>query len=369
MEEKLRIVFFASGDFPYPTLKAFLECQIDDVVGIVTSNYKPEFQDDTVKDLAIKYNVPYIVIDKEHTLKDEDTIEWLKEKDADIFCVISFKYLPREIREIPHITSFNVHASLLPFLRGAAPINWAIKYGFKETGLTSFVLDERIDTGEIISNLKIPIEDGDDYGLVFTRLSYGCIGLTIETLRQLRNEDWRGNTILQPDCGINMPYMKAPKLTEKNMTLPIQFGEIEDIEVLYKHIQSLSPNIGTPCKLQVYKVSEHKKVGEGNYVFANSVLYKEFDIKIYKAQILDELVVNPPIDDYKKYMGNFKYGNVTTDGKSFMALVGNSGVTKTLLFIKEIQIAGKKKLPIKDFLAGFQLSREKGMYFTITGKD
>ena len=367
MEEKLKIIFFASGDFPYPTLEIFLEMELYDVVGIVTSNYKPEFRDNTIKDLAIEHEIPYLVIDKNHKLNSFDTVEWLRGKNADIFCVISFKYLPREILSIPKITSFNVHASLLPFLRGAAPINWAIRYGFKTTGLTSFVLDEHIDTGEIIENLKISLQEDDDYGKIFKILSKACIGVTLETVRKLCDPYWRGNTLLQPDCEINIPYMKAPKLTEENMTLPIVSGEFNSIDYVYRHIQSLSPNIGTPAKLQVYKAVDFTKEIDEDYVPSRVVLHKEYTVKIYKAHMLHNLI----LDDVKTYLKDYRYGNIATDGKNFMILVGksNSEGSTSLMFIDEIQIAGKKKLPIKDFLAGFQLSREKGMYFTITGKE
>ena len=359
MEEKLKIVFFASGDFPYPTLEALLKNELYDIVGVVTSNYKSEIQEKTIKDLAIEYNIPYLVINKNHTLKDVETIEWLKEKDADIFCVISFKYLPKEILSIPKITSFNVHASLLPFLRGATPINWAIRYGFRYTGLTSFVLDEHIDTGEIINNIKLPIEETDDYGTVFTRLSVLCVGFTVETISKLREQNWRKNLLLQPDCGVNSPYMKAPKLNEENVILPVQLGEIKDTEMLYRHIQSLSPNIGTPCKLQVYKVVG--RINTKEQMFPTTALYRDYDIKIYTAH-LEKLTLS----NRDKYQSIHRNGNIMTDGKTYMAIRNGDGY---LLLIDTIQMAGKKKLSIKDFLAGFQLGREKDAYLTITGKD
>lgn len=368
---KISIIFFGSGDFPYPTFKTLVENELYDVKGLVTSPYKPYFQSETLKDVADRYDIP---VYSTHNPNSKELVEWLKEKEADIFCVISYKFLSREILNIPKTTAFNVHASLLPFLRGAAPINWAIRYGFKITGLTSFVLDEHLDTGDIINNIKIPIQDTDDYGTLFKRLSMLCVGFTVETISKLREKNWRKNVIIQPECGIDSFYMKAPKLNERNVQLPIKYGEFYNIYKVYWHIQSLSPNIGTPCKLQVYKAIDNENINLGEYFQAkgiNTVLYKEYNIKIYRVHLEEDEIISSKV---KEIIDNpyYKYGNIFTDGKNFMTMKGmynRYNNTATFLYIDEIQIIGKKKLPIKDFLAGFQVARAKEVYFTLTSED
>ena len=251
---KTSIIFFGSGDFPYPTFKTIVENEVYDVKGLVTSPYKPYFYSETLKDVAERNNIPVF---STHMPNCAELVEWLKEKEADIFCVISYKFLSNDILRIPKITAFNIHASLLPFFKGAAPINWAIKYGMKSTGLTSFVMDDKIDSGEIINNIKIPIEDSDDFGPIYNRLSVLSVGFTIDTIQKITaHRDWRRYLLLQPDYKLtDVKYMYAPKLTDDNTRIPIKYGELPNSDELYNHIRSLSPNIGTPCKLQVYKFS------------------------------------------------------------------------------------------------------------------
>lgn len=347
---KTSIIFFGSGDFPYPTFTTIVENEVYDVKGLVTSPYKPYFYSETLKDVAERNNIPVF---STHKPNCAELVEWLKEKETDIFCVISYKFLSNDILRIPKITAFNIHASLLPFFKGAAPINWAIKDGMKSTGLTSFVMDDKIDSGEIINNIKIPIEELDDFGTVYNRLSVLSVGFTIDTIQKITaHRDWRRYLLLQPDYKlIDVKYMYAPKLTDDNTRIPIKYGELPNSDELYNHIRSLSPNIGTPCKLRVYKLYEY----ENAIPQYHSSLAKEYDIKIYKAHIK---AMN--LEDKQTK------GNVVTDGKTYMVFKTHS--TYNYLSIDEIQIAGKKKMPIKDFLSGFQWGRDKDVYLVITGE-
>ena len=347
---KLSIIFFGSGDFPYPTFKTIVENEVYDVKGLVTSPYKPYFYSETLKDVADRNNIP---VYSTHKPNCTELVEWLKEKETDIFCVISYKFLSNDILRIPKITAFNIHASLLPFFKGAAPINWAIKYGMKSTGLTSFVMDDKIDSGEIIHNIKIPIEVSDDFGTIYNRLSVLSVGFTIDTIQKITaHRDWRRYLLLQPDYDLrDVKFMYAPKLTDGNTRIPIKYGELPNSDELYNHIRSLSPNIGTPCKLQVYKLYEN----ENAVPQYHSSLAKEYDIKIYKAHI-EAMNVE---DKQTK-------GNVVTDGKTYMGF--KTHAKYNYLVIDEIQIAGKKKMSIKDFLSGFQWGREKDIYLVITGE-
>lgn len=344
---KTSIIFFGSGDFPYPTFKTIVENEVYDVKGLVTSPYKPYFYSETLKDVAERNNIPVF---STHKPNCAELVEWLKEKETDIFCVISYKFLSNDILRIPKITAFNVHASLLPLLRGAAPINWAIRYGFKNTGLTSFVLNEHIDCGEIINNISIPIESNDDYGVVFNRLSVLNVGFTIETISRLRKSDWRRYLILQPDHIEDDMFMNAPKLNNDNCTLNTHIFSAFNYTIpqLYDVIRSLSPNIGLNITLRA--MNEERN---------GFCCLKKYDAKIYKAKLFPEIP-----EEHKSYCKS--YSNVVTDGKSFMYLVNN--LNTQIISIEEIQLAGKKKLNIKDFVAGFQWARDKNVYLLITGR-
>lgn len=350
MDKKCRLVFFSSGDFPYWTIEQVLKLDLYDVVGIVTSEYKSITIGSTIEDLANKYKIPCLKIHKNSELKNDKTLSWLKEKNADIFCVISFKYLPNEILSIPKITSFNVHASLLPFLRGAAPIYWAIRHGFKYTGLTSFVLNDCIDSGEIISNIRIPIDENETYGTLHKKLSVACIGFTVETISHIyRHNDWRRNLILQPDCGILSKYMKAPKLKSEYLIIDENFSDYindDGLKNIYALFRALSPYIGCKANLSVYQ-----KYGS---------FHKTYDIKIYNSELLDKNEVN--YEELCKFKKS-PHSNIITDGKTFMYFAPK--YTNKMISIKEIQISGKKKMNIKDFLAGLQYARMDDMYLII----
>lgn len=355
---KTSIIFFGSGDFPYPTFKTIVENEVYDVKGLVTSPYKPYFYSETLKDVAERNNIPVF---STHKPNCAELVEWLKEKETDIFCVISYKFLSNDILRIPKITAFNIHASLLPFFKGAAPINWAIRCGMKSTGLTSFVMDDKIDSGEIINNIKIPIEDSDDFGTIYNRLSVLSVGFTIDTIQRITaHRDWRRYLLLQPDYNLrDVKYMYAPKLTDENTRIPIKYGELPDSDVLYNHIRSLSPNIGTPCKLQVYKVYKN----ENTVPQYHSSLVKEYDIKIYQAHT-EPMKLE---DIFSSFAKKKIEGNIITDGKNYMLFRCLTKRAKYLL-IDEIQMAGKKRMTIKDFLSGFQWGREKDVYLVITGE-
>jgi methionyl-tRNA formyltransferase len=353
--KKCRLVFFSSGDFPYYTIEQLLKFELYDIVGIVTSEYKSETIGKTIAELANEYDIPCIKIHKNEELKSDDVLTWLRDKEADVFCVISFKFLPNEVLSIPKIASFNIHASLLPFLRGAAPIYWAIRHNFKYTGLTSFILDEHIDTGDIITNIRIPIVENETYGTLYNKLSIACIGFTVDTISRIyRHDDWKRYLLLQPDCGINSPYSKAPKLDASSTRLNLDSLEHnikEDrAKETYSLLRALSPNIGCNASLIVYQKVQDE----------SDVEIKRFDIKIYDSEYLSDANINT--QDVVKYRNN-QYSNTVTDGKNYMYIMSSD--LKHGIAIKELQIAGKKKMSIKDFLMGFQYSRMKDKYIKI----
>ena len=191
----------------------------------------------------------------------------------------------------------------------------------------------------------MPISEDDNYTSLFKRMSYACIGLTVETISLLYNHsDWRRYTILQSDCGIDsLKYMKAPKLDQYNTTIHTGYedGNVYfNMDELYNMIRSLSNNIGAHAEIVIRELNEKTE----SYVIKDVI-----EIKIYDAELITNL-------DYKKISQYYSIAsNLITDGKTFMCIV-NRNLNK-MISIKEIQQKGKKKLPIKDFLAGFQYGR------------
>lgn len=317
------IIFFASGDFAVPTLKFLLENNYN-VVGIVSSNDKVVFNDKRIVDLAIEYDVPYFL---PKNLEDETFIQWLNDKDADIYCVISYKKLPDIVLKTAKLCAFNVHGSLLPFLRGAAPINWAIRIGLKETGMTAFILDDKIDCGRILSNAIVSINDNDTYGSLFARMSEQCVGFTMNVLNMLENNSdfYLRNAINQPSLPLFLKKkLSAPKINEKYFEKWDELSSTDFIRLL----KSVSPFDGVPMNLKIYK-----RVYGKNFVEVEKV--KSIRCKVYDAETIE-------------IEGNIER---LTDGKNYLYIELDNG---SFVSIKEIQLDGRKRLDIKEFLRGFK---------------
>lgn len=342
------IVLFCSGDFPYYTIKRLISEKKYRVKGIVTSLYKTITGKENIINISKNNNIPYYVIKSNDDIKNDVFKEWLYEKNADIFCVISFKYLPQSIITIPSITSFNIHASMLPFLRGAAPINWAIRNGFKETGLTSFVLNSKIDCGDIIGNIKEKILPDDNFGTLFERLSKLCADFTCKTIDKLSKKGWENNLIGQPSVNSisDVPQLFAPKLTSDNSKLRLNATDgtlYTDGNYVYDIIRSMAPYYGCECKIKV---------------FNDICLVKEYDAKIYNAKKIEY-----KNEIYLKWNNKSLISNIITDGKTFMYIMDIS--KRNFISIEEIQIIGRKRLNIADFLSGFQIARNNKLSIRI----
>lgn len=322
--KKDRIVFFASGDFAIDTFEMLVK-NGSNIVGLVTSLDSVKFHKNTIKEVAERLRIPYYIVRNDDMEKDTFFIDWLTRMKADIFCVISFKKLPKEIIKLANKCAFNVHASLLPFLRGAAPINWAIRLGYTETGLTAFVLSDKIDCGDIIANTKVKIATGEKYTTLYKKLSDECIDFTKFVIEDvLSREDWKKYLISQPmessldyihrACKVNDEYFKC---------YWISFFADE-----LKYLVDSVNDIGLPC---IIKTED------------NSHQIKEFPAKIYDVEIVDG-------DEGQLAL------TTVSDGKTYVKLNMFGG--KAVL-IKKIQLVGKKIMDIKDFLNGFRHFRNE----------
>jgi len=222
-------------DFAIPSLQKIHESK-HTISAVVTAPDKERGRGQKVtytpvKEYALENNLPLL---QPASMKDADFIESLKNFKADLFVIVAFRILPKEVFTIPPKGSFNLHASLLPKFRGAAPIQWALIKGEKETGVTTFALEEKVDTGNIFLRKKIPVEDSDNFGSLHYKLSQLGAEAVIKTIEMIDS----GNYQLQPqDNGQASP---APKITKT--TAEINWKQ--PAEIIHNLIRGMSPYPG-----------------------------------------------------------------------------------------------------------------------------
>src|SRR5689334_7075503 len=180
----LRIIFMGTPEFAVPSLEILLENKVN-IVAVITAADKPQGRGNKivyspVKECALKHNVPVL---QPTNLKSPEFIEELRSYQANLHIVVAFRMLPEVVWSMPALGTFNLHGSLLPQYRGAAPINWAVINGEKETGVTTFFLKHEIDTGSIIFQEREPIHDSDDAGSLYERLMKRGSQLVLKTVR------------------------------------------------------------------------------------------------------------------------------------------------------------------------------------------
>lgn len=312
----LRIVYMGTPEFAVESLKSLVEGGYN-VVGVITMPDKPIgrhgsiLQPSPVKQYAVEHGLKVLQPVK---LKDEAFVEELRSLNADLQIVVAFRMLPEIVWNMPKLGTFNIHASLLPQYRGAAPINWAVINGDKETGLTTFFLKHEIDTGEIIQQVRIPIADEDNVGDIHDRLMELSGKLAIETVDNIIS----GN--IHPIAQENLikdnePLRPAPKIFHD--TCRINWKEMTTKQI-HDFIRGLSPYPAAWSELLN---------GE-----------KTTSVKIFETS----KEVRTSQDDLP--------GNIITDGKTYLKVATIDG----LINIKVLQIAGKKRMSIEDFLRGYK---------------
>ena len=315
-KEDLRIVYMGTPDFAVEALKRLVEGGYN-VVGVITMPDKPagrghKLQYSPVKQYALEHNLPLLQPEK---LKDEEFLEQLRSWKADLQIVVAFRMLPEVVWSMPRLGTFNLHASLLPQYRGAAPINWAVINGETETGITTFFLKHEIDTGEIIQQVKVPIADTDDVGIVHDKLMTLGGQLVTETVDAILEGNIR--TIPQEEliqaCGELHP---APKIFKE--TCRINWHQ--SVKQVYDFIRGLSPYPAAWTELVIPDQP--------------AMVLKVFETE---KQPCD----NPPAP-----------GTVSTDGKTYLRVAVNDG----FIGIRSLQLPGKKRLRTDELLRGFRLS-------------
>ena len=292
-------------DFATHCLKHLIESKYN-VVGVITAPDRPsgrgqKINISSVKKYALEQEIKIL---QPKNLKDPDFIEKLKKWKPELQLVVAFRMLPKEVWQLSAKGTFNLHASLLPKYRGAAPINWAIINNEKESGVTTFFIDEKIDTGNIIFQEKARIEDGENAGSLHDRLmniGSQLIAKTIDAIDQ-------NNAPNIKQEGINS---QAPKIFKKDCRIDWQ----KDAKTIQQKILGFSP----------FPSSWTTLMGDENKVF-----------KIYDASI-------------ENSQHQLRIGEVELDKTHFKVAVKNGFVC-----LKEVQISGKKRMKIDEFLRGFQ---------------
>ena len=317
-KEELRIVYMGTPDFAVESLKALVEGGYN-VVGVVTMPDKPigrhgsVLQASPVKQYAIEKGLKVLQPVK---LKDEAFVEELRSLNADLQIVVAFRMLPEVVWNMPRLGTFNLHASLLPQYRGAAPINWAVINGDTETGITTFFLQHEIDTGRVIQQVKVPISDTDNVGDVHDRLMMLGGQLVVETVDNIINGTV--TSVEQDDMLAEGEDLRpAPKIFHDTCRIDWKGMNMKRI---YDFIRGLSPYPAAWTEL----------------VNGDKVL----SVKIFEAEKI-------PADS-----SQYNRGAILTDGKSEVKVAVDGG----FLRVKTLQIAGKKKMQTEEFLRGYKFA-------------
>jgi methionyl-tRNA formyltransferase len=311
--KKLRIVFMGTPDFAVASLHALVSGGYN-VAGVVTAPDKPagrgkKMAEPAVKKYALEKGLKVLQPEK---LKNPGFVEELKSLQADLQVVVAFRMLPEVVWAMPRFGTFNLHGSLLPQYRGAAPLNWAVINGETKTGVTTFLLDHKIDTGKILFKREIDINENDTVGDIHDRLMEMGAGLVVETVEAIAE----GNIqpVPQMELAVGEELKHAPKIFKEDCKINWQqeTGKIRNL------IRGLSPH---PAAWTV---------------LANSKTDEEWPTKIFFAQKTKTRDLAEP-------------GTISTDTKTFLDVACGNG----WLRITDLQIAGKKRMKTDDFLRGF----------------
>lgn len=310
------IIFFGTPEFAVASLDALIKANYN-VIAVVTTADKPAGRGKKISFSPVKTYATEkkLALLQPENLSDEDFINKLKSLNADLFIVVAFRKLPKIIWQMPDLGTFNLHASLLPDYRGAAPINWAIINGEKETGITTFFLNENIDEGKIIFNQKIEIQQDETFGELYNKMKIAGAELLTKTVDAIFNNNYEAidqNTLTYNTSKIN----KAPKISKNDCKINWDNNSTD----IVNKIRGLNP---TPSAFTIF-ITEN-----------NAELYLK--IHIAKAE---------------QTTHNFAIGEIITDKKTFLKIAVKDG----FVYLEEIQIAGKNKVKIPDFLRGYQVN-------------
>ncbi|GAA4896289.1 methionyl-tRNA formyltransferase [Flaviramulus aquimarinus] len=303
----LRIVFMGTPDFAVTILKALVENK-HNIAGVITAPDRPAGRGRKLNESAVKQyaKTQGLNILQPTNLKSTDFLDELKSLNANLQIVVAFRMLPKVVWQMPEYGTFNLHASLLPNYRGAAPINWAIINGETKTGVSTFFIDEKIDTGDMILQEELGIEPDENAGSLHDKLMHMGSDLVIKTISLIENNDVQ--TIPQKE---SKNIKTAYKLNKNNCKINWN----DDIDKIYNLIRGLSPYPAAWCTL----------------INGDSSL----DIKIYKVE--------------KEYIAHSEETGKIISSKKELKVA----VAKGYIVLKEIKLPGKRTMEIKSLLNGY----------------
>lgn len=306
--KSLKVVFFGTPDFAKASLEAIYKSN-HKITAVVTVADKPtgrgqKLTQSPVKTFAIKNNLSVLQPEK---LRNPDFLEKIKNLNADVFVVVAFRMMPKILFEMPKIGTFNLHASLLPDYRGAAPINFSIINGEKKTGATTFFINEKIDEGNILLQDELEIFDDENAGQLHDRLMLMGADLVVKTLNALAE-----NSIQEKP----QPKIDKPKNAFKIFKEDTRINWNTESKKIYNFVRGMSPY---PCSFTVLKIGGEEK-----------------SLKIFEGK-------------YEVYAHKKQTGTPEISKNEFKIFTKDG-----IYFPTEVQLEGKKRMNVKDFLNGFQ---------------
>lgn len=304
----LRIVFLGTPEFATTSLKALLQSK-HQVVGVVTAADKPagrgkQLNESDLKKFAVQHELKLFQPEK---LRDEHFIQELKNLNADLFVVVAFRMLPEVVWNMPRLGTLNLHGSLLPQYRGAAPIQWAVMNGETETGCTTFRLKHEIDTGEVLGQHKMSISPNETAGELYERMMHEGADLLVRTIDLL--EEAKVQPIAQEKL-ITSELKHAPKLLKEDGRVRITDSPAK----VHNRVRGVTPFPGAFTTFQDKMLKIHKGLPE-------------------------------------KTEHSFELGSFHSDNKTFLKLAVNGGYYNLL----EVQLEGKKRMAVDEFLRGVNI--------------
>lgn len=314
----MRIIFMGTPEFAVETLDLLLQNNYN-VVGVITVPDKPagrgqQLQQSAVKKYALEKGLNILQPEK---LKDENFLEQLDKLKADLQIVVAFRMLPEVVWNMPPMGTINLHGSLLPNYRGAAPINWAIINGEKETGVSTFFLQQEIDTGKIIFQERTPIGENETAGEIHDKLMHIGAQLVLKTVHAIENDNYP--QIDQSELITADELVKnAPKIFKTDCRIDWN----RTVDEIHNQIRGLSPY---PAAFTDFVSPEGKII----------------PVKIFRSR-------------KENSTHDLAITTIITDSKSFIKIAVKSGY----ILLDEIQIAGKKRMAVDEFLRGFQLKND-----------
>ena len=323
--KKTRIVYMGTPEFAVAPLDALISNGYK-VVGVVTVADKAsgrglKVNESAVKKYAVEHGIPVL---QPVSLKDPEFLSALKAWKADLFVVVAFRMLPKVVWEIPKLGTFNLHAALLPQYRGAAPINWAVINGDKTTGVTTFMIDDGMDTGRIMYRDQCAIGPDETVGEVHDKLMELGSRLVVQTVEAIIENN--------VELRVQKSFIQGSELLRTAPKLTRELCHIDwrgTTRKIYNLIRGLSP----------YPAAFTELVKDG----------KATQMKVFRAEKLTGEAFEAMLGQ-NGYDTSVPAGTILSDGKSYLAVTTADGA----ISVTELQLAGKKRMPVKDFLIGFR---------------